>query len=90
MRARDEFDAVAEADDGRWIGVESKLGLGSMDAAAVNLLRISRACHLLASTDLPVSQIQYECGYANSSNFHRRFLEEIGMTPSEYRRTCGS
>ncbi|MFC7581636.1 helix-turn-helix domain-containing protein [Schaalia naturae] len=115
MRARDEFDAVVEADDGRWIGVESKLGLGSLGEAAslagmsesafsrffhrhsgvtsstlVRRLRISRGCHLLASTDLPVSQIQYECGYANGSNFHRRFLKEIGMTPSEYRRRCGS
>jgi AraC-like DNA-binding protein len=52
----------------------------------VRRLRISRACHLLVSTDLPVSQIQYECGYSNGSNFHRRFLEEIGMTPSGYRR----
>ncbi len=41
MRARDEFDAVVETDDGRWIGVEAKLGQGSVDAAAANLLRVA-------------------------------------------------
>ena len=49
-------------------------------------LRISRACHLLVTTDLPVSRVQEECGYSNASNFNRRFLEIKGMTPTEFRR----
>lgn len=39
-KARDEIDAVVEASDGRWIAVEVKLGLGQVDAAAANLLRV--------------------------------------------------
>lgn len=40
-KGRDEIDAVVEGDDGSWIAVEVKLGLGSVDAAAANLLRVT-------------------------------------------------
>lgn len=41
MKARDEFDAIVEADDGTWLGIEVKLGEASVDAAAANLLRVA-------------------------------------------------
>jgi hypothetical protein len=37
-----EIDAVIETDDGRWGAFEIKLGFGEVDAAAENLLKISR------------------------------------------------
>jgi predicted AAA+ superfamily ATPase len=40
-KGRDEIDAVVEADDGRWIGIEAKLGEGGVDAGAANLLRVA-------------------------------------------------
>lgn len=40
-KGRDEIDAVVEAVDGRWIGIEVKLGPDAVDAAAENLLRIT-------------------------------------------------
>lgn len=52
----------------------------------VNQLRVGRACHLLASTDQPVTEIALVCGFANLSNFNRQFLRLKKTTPREYRR----
>lgn len=49
-------------------------------------LRIGRACKLLADSDLPVTDICFEAGYANISNFNRNFRNQRGVAPSEYRR----
>jgi predicted AAA+ superfamily ATPase len=40
-KGRDEIDVVLETDSGDWIGVEVKLGLNQIDAAARSLLRVS-------------------------------------------------
>lgn len=58
-------------------------GIGFSDL--VTCLRVSRACGLLTSTDLPVARIQAEAGYANASNFNRRFRAQTGTTPLAYR-----
>ncbi|MEE4957165.1 AraC family transcriptional regulator [Pseudomonas alliivorans] len=49
-------------------------------------LRVQRACRLLLQSDMPVSDICFEVGYANLSNFNRHFRVETGQTPSDYRR----
>ncbi|KAK3604136.1 hypothetical protein CHS0354_001943 [Potamilus streckersoni] len=51
----------------------------------LNRLRISRACDLLNRTHKQVSEICYEVGFNNISNFNRRFYRLKNMTPSEYR-----
>lgn len=51
----------------------------------VNKLRIARACHLLASTTLSISEICYASGFNNKSNFIRIFTKKKNMTPIEYR-----
>lgn len=40
-KGRDEIDAVVEGADGSWLGVEAKLGLGSVDTAAATLRRVA-------------------------------------------------
>ena len=49
-------------------------------------LRIQRACRMLMQTELSISDICFEVGYANVSNFNRHFRHETGQTPSDYRR----
>jgi len=49
-------------------------------------LRIGRACMLLVETDRPISVIASEAGFANLSNFNRRFREARRMTPKDFRR----
>lgn len=54
--------------------------------AYVNEVRCSAACLRLRTTDQPVAQIAQECGFRTLSNFNRRFLAQVGTTPSAYRR----
>lgn len=49
-------------------------------------LRVDRACHLLAHTDLSIVQIALECGCGDQSYFTRVFRKRTGQTPGEYRR----
>lgn len=52
----------------------------------VNRLRISKSCELLSSSEKPVTDVCFESGFSNVSNFNRRFQQLKGMTPSGYRR----
>jgi AraC-like DNA-binding protein len=52
----------------------------------VNRLRISKSCELLADGEKPVTDVCFESGFNNISNFNRRFQKLKGMTPSHYRR----
>lgn len=51
----------------------------------MNNLRLYKACELLKNTDMPISQLAYQCGFADSNYFARVFKEQRGMTPREYR-----
>ena len=51
----------------------------------VRKIRIARACTLLESEGLGITDICFECGFQNISNFNRNFRREKGMTPREYR-----
>ena len=53
----------------------------------LNELRIENACKLLISRkELSISDIAYQCGFGNVSNFNRQFKMMKSMTPSEYKR----
>jgi AraC family transcriptional regulator len=51
----------------------------------VRKLRAGRAADLLARTDLSVSAIAAELGFADQSHLCRTFRAEIGVAPSTYR-----
>ena len=49
-------------------------------------LRIENACKLLLNRkELPISEVAYQCGFGNLSNFNRQFKDIKGKTPSKYR-----
>jgi AraC-like DNA-binding protein len=51
----------------------------------VNQTRVQRACERLVASPGSITDICYEVGFSNLSNFNRRFLTLTGMTPREYR-----
>lgn len=50
----------------------------------LNELRISAACKLLSEQEVNISQICYDVGFNNLSNFNRQFKKVTGFTPSSY------
>jgi len=49
-------------------------------------LRLQRAMHLLATTELPVTAIAQDCGFDSPAYFATLFRREIGASPRAYRR----
>ena len=48
--------------------------------------RLRRAARLLARTDRPVTDVAYDVGFADLSNFVRTFHRAAGVSPRRYRR----
>jgi len=48
-------------------------------------LRFCKATDMLLHTDLPIDTISVYVGYVNPSSFRRKFKQETGMTPSQFR-----
>jgi AraC-like DNA-binding protein len=48
-------------------------------------LRLSHVCKLLADSEMAVTNICFEVGYTNVSNFNRAFRKARGMSPTRYR-----
>jgi len=63
-----------------------KQSVGVPPRAYLTQLRIERACELLASTDLPVTEIAQEVGYSSNQVLARVFAKHHRMSPTEYRR----
>lgn len=53
----------------------------------VHRLRIDYACHLLMSSTKSVTDICFEVGFNNLSNFNRQFLAHKSLSPSRFRAT---
>ena len=50
-------------------------------------LRMQKAARLLMDSDMQITQICFECGYNNISNFNRQFLQHYEMNPMKYKKT---
>jgi transcriptional regulator GlxA family with amidase domain len=60
--------------------------LGRTMTQYVMELRIARARQLLRDSALSISEIAYQCGYENLSNFNRCFRALEDRSPRQYRR----
>lgn len=48
-------------------------------------VRLEKAKELLSETDSPVTEVCFQCGFANVSYFIRQFKKQYGVTPNKYR-----
>ena len=67
--------------------VKESMGMSFSDLLKTK--RCEKASELLLSTDLPVSKIISETGYANETFFRRTFKQIYGKKPLEYRKNRG-
>jgi AraC-like DNA-binding protein len=52
----------------------------------LNEIRLSHVCEALRNTDKSITQIAYECGFTNISNFNRQFKDVLGSSPKDFRK----
>jgi transcriptional regulator GlxA family with amidase domain len=62
---------------------QQKLGRSTM--GYYRDLRLDKARNLLTNSSLPLTEIAYATGFANSSHFSRLFSEYFGGAPSSFR-----
>lgn len=62
--------------------------LGLAPSAYVRQRRLSAARSLLATSDLPVSEIAQRVGFPDPYHFSRVFAKGMGLSPSQYRKSC--
>lgn len=56
----------------------------------MNDMRIGYACKLLIEGNKAISQICFDCGFNNLSNFNRTFKRKTGFSPVEYQQQIHS
>lgn len=64
----------------------------SMGVSAADFLRRTRMSHaakLLLSTDLPIKEIAYECGFTDLNYFSKSFKAHYSLSPTIYRQNHG-
>jgi AraC family L-rhamnose operon transcriptional activator RhaR/AraC family L-rhamnose operon regulatory protein RhaS len=49
-------------------------------------LRVKHAVNLLETTDLSLKEISFSSGFSDSNYFSRKFIEQMGISPSAYRK----
>lgn len=69
-----------------WFSREIKRKTGKNYTQIVQEKRLSKACSLLANTDMNIEDISRYVGYDNISYFHRLFNKNYGMTPKRWRQ----
>lgn len=62
---------------------------GTTPAQYIAGLRVGKAAELLRQTDIGILEIAYMTGFKSLSNFYKRFKEQTGHAPKEYRESGG-
>lgn len=81
-------DTLAQlcATNGKYIDrIISHFADGKTTNEFITHYRLRRAMTLLADTDETVDAIAELCGFSSTRTFYRRFHDEVGMSPTEYR-----
>lgn len=63
------FQKVFQTSPGKWLSEK----------------RLDLACHFLNTTDKPINQIGFDCGFEETSSFIRAFKNRYARTPLQYR-----
>lgn len=58
-------------------------GVGAIEY--INQIRVKAVCERLRAGGGNISEIAFECGFANLANFNRQFKRQVGASPKEYR-----
>ena len=65
-----------------------KTKLGTTVMAYLDSIRMAQARRLLLESDRQVAQIVHDVGCYDVSNFIRKFKQQVGTTPAQYRETA--
>lgn len=60
--------------------------LNASPAELVRRLRVGEARRLLEATDLPLKEVTTRAGLGDQSTLWRAFMQDLGVTPAEYRQ----
>ncbi len=63
-----------------------KLATGMTFVEYLNLRRLKNAEEMLMQTNLPISEIAFECGFTSIQNFNHFFKKSKGISPISYRK----
>ncbi len=58
---------------------------GQSPIAYLIQIRVNRAADRLRSTDEPITDVAFSCGFQDSNYFARQFRQVMGVTPRDYR-----
>ena len=59
---------------------------GTSPITYLNSYRILQASEMLQSTNVPISEIAYNCGFHTLSHFNKQFQKQFGSSPRAYRK----
>lgn len=88
IRLSDAANLVGMSDVAFCRFIKQRTGKSFVDA--LNDIRLGHVVRLLISTTKTISEICYECGFNNLSNFNRLFLKKKKCTPTEFRDSYGT
>ena len=59
---------------------------GKTPVSYITECRINKAKKLLMTTDLPIEDIVFECGFSDRTAFFKKFFRIVGVTPLQFRK----